>query len=76
MQETSWRQWKNILPRSASFASYRRGRDRPLSALKGLRKSARGEVGALLGLLGRFRALVVVDGEGRDDAGTRLVGLG
>src|SRR5258708_35435472 len=69
---------KNILPRGASLRPpYRRGRDRPLNPLKGLRKSGRGEVGAhLLSLLGWFRTLVMVVGEGREDAVAPFMGLG
>jgi hypothetical protein len=55
---------------------HRRGRDRPLNPLKSLRKSGRGKIGAhLLSLLGRFRTLVMVVGEGRDDAGAQFMGL-
>ena len=58
-------------------APHRRGRDRPLNPLKNLRKSASFEIGAhFLGLFGRLRAMVMVVGEGGDDAGAQLVRLG
>src|SRR5258708_34876327 len=69
---------KNILPRGTWLrAPHRRGRDRPLNPLKRLRESAPREAGAhLLALLGWFWRMVMAVGEGRDDAGARLVGLG
>src|SRR5216684_484939 len=69
---------KNVLARRAGLRPpHRRGRDRTLNPLKNLRKSARGEVGShFLALFGGLRTVVMVVGEGTDDAGAQFVRLG
>src|ERR1700738_1081542 len=69
---------KNVLPRRAWLhAPHRRGRNATLTPLKYWRKSARVKVGAhFLALLGGLRAVMMVVGEGGDDAGAQFVGLG
>ena len=69
---------ENIVPRRA-FEGGPHGsrRDRPLNSLKKRRKSAPLEIGThLFGLLGGVGRVVMIIGEGRDDAGPQLVGLG
>src|ERR1700733_3799278 len=57
-------------------APHRRGCDPALNPLKNLRKSGGRQIGPhLFGLLGSVRRMVMVVGEGRDDAGAELVGL-
>src|SRR6267378_1585153 len=69
---------KNVLARGARLrAPYRRGRDRTLNPLKNLGKSPRGEVGPdFFALPGGLRTVVMVVGEGTDDAGAQFVRLG
>ena len=78
-KETSWCQVERTSSRAAPGlrAPHRRGRDRPLNPLKNLRKSACRKVGAhLFALLGGLRTVVMVVGEGGDDAGAQFVRLG
>src|ERR1700722_10397414 len=69
---------RNILPGGpAPRAPHRRGCDPALNPLKNLRKSGSRQIGPhLFGLLGSIRRMVMIVGEGRDDAGAEFVGLG
>src|SRR3954453_9061810 len=69
---------ENVVPCCAlAGAPHRRGRDAALNPLQGLRKSALLEVAAhLLGELPGVRRMVMVVGEGGDDAGPELMDLG
>src|SRR3984957_18346109 len=58
-------------------APHRGGRDPTLNPLKNLRKSGFRQIGPHpFGLLGSVRRVVMIVGEGRDDAGAEFVGLG
>ena len=69
---------KNVVTRCAGpRAPHRLGRDCTLNPLKKLGKSTSLEiVPHFLGLFGRIGTVVMVVGEGGDDAGAQLVGLG
>ena len=69
---------KNVVPCGAlEGGPHRLGRDDVLNPLKNLRKSALFEVTAhLFGQLAGVRRMVMVVGEGGDDAGPELMGLG
>src|SRR6185312_4882846 len=69
---------KNIVARRALPGTpHGSRRDRPLNPLKKRLESASLEVGAHpLGLLGGIRRMMMIVGEGRDDAGAQFVRLG
>src|SRR5437879_1187092 len=69
---------ENVVPCGAlAGAPHRRGRDAALNPLKNLQKPALLEVAAhLLGLLAGVRRVVMIVGEGGDDAGPELMDLG
>src|SRR6185437_17174827 len=68
---------KNILSRRTTpCAPHRLRGDRPINPLKYLRKPGLLEIDPhFLGLFGGVRGMVMVVGEGRDDAGAELVSL-